>query len=305
MRIGYLDQADWLLFVARERRLFEREGLATEFRRFEAGPPMVDAAQNNEVDLVSIGAGGFLIGLSRGLDWTMIGINPEGAYSQGLVAKRNGPIVRPGDLKGRKIGLSRGGTAEIGLLMILRQHGIRVNQTNLIDLTPPEQVKALADGRIDAAMVWEPWMQRMVHDANGHIVETEGNLGIYTNVDCYSVRRGWLAANRDLALRFLRALVAAADLVARDPTIAQRIWARDMGIRLAWAEAIYDNVPPPLIREWTNPRYTYSLVKNGALYQRLGFLANYMQEINMISQPVDLEGSMDSSLIAEILRGRR
>ncbi|MCA0304192.1 MAG: ABC transporter substrate-binding protein [Proteobacteria bacterium] len=305
LRIGYLDQADWLLFVARELRLFEREGLAPEFVRFESGPPIIEAAQADRIDLASIGSAGFLAGLSLGLDWTMIGINPEGAYSQGLVARRDGPVVRPVDLKGRRVALTRGGTAEVGLLMILRQHGIRPDQMTLVDMTPGSQVAALAENRIDAAMTWEPWMQRMIHEAQGRIVETEGNLGIYTNVDCYSVRRSWLALHRDLALRFLRALVAAADLVNRDPGQARRIWAQALGIKLSWAEAIYDNVPPPLIREWTNPRYTYSLVKGGELYQRLGFLAHYMREVKLISKPADLEGAMDSSLIAEILRGRR
>ena len=305
LRIGYLEQADWLLFVARDLKLFEREGITPDFVRFDSGPPMIDAAQAGTIDLASIGSAGFLMGLSRGLDWVMIGINPEGAYSQGLVARRGGPIASPADLKGRRVGLTRGGTAEVGLLMMLRQHGIRTSQMTLVDLRPEDQLTALRDGRIDAAMIWEPWMQRMVHEAHGQIVETEGNLGIYTNVDCYSVRREWLSRNRDTALRFLRALVAAGDVVAKDPALAHRIWARDLGLKLAWAEAIYNNVPPPLIREWTNPRYTYSLAKDGALYKRLGFLANYLYEMHLIHQPVDLDGSMDSSLIAEILRGRR
>ena len=67
----------------------------------------------------------------------------------------------------------------------------------------------------------------------------------------------------------------------------------------------FDVVPPPLIYEWTNPRYTYSLVKGGPLYQRLGFLANYMVRYGIISQPVELDDAMDMSLIAEVLKGRK
>ena len=55
-----------------------------------------------------------------------------------------------------------------------------------------------------------------------------------------------------------------------------RTWARELGIKEAWAEAIYDDVPPPLIREWTNPRYNYSLVKGSPLHRRLGFLATFL-----------------------------
>ena len=247
----------------------------------------------------------FLIGLSQGIDWTMIGINPEGAYGQGLVVHKDSAIRTPTDLKGKRVGLFMGATAQFGFLMMLRQHGIRLDQVTVVNMAPEVQVQALEARQIDAAMVWEPWMQRMIRSANARIVETEGNLGIYTNVDCYSVRRDWLKANRDTALRFLRALVNANDAISKDHRIAYTAWARDVGLRNASAEAIFDVVPPPLIYEWTNPRYTYSLVKGGPLYQRLGFLANYMVRYGIISQPVELDDAMDMSLIAEVLKGRK
>ena len=300
--IAYQETPDWLLFVARDLRLFEKAGLSPTFVKFDAGPPMIDAVRNGSIQLASLGSVAFLIGLSQGLDWVMIGINPEGAYSQGLVARRDGAIRTPTDLKGKRIGVFKGATAQFGLLMMLRQHGIRPDQVTLIHMSPEEQLRALQSGQIDAAMVWEPWMQRMVHSANGRIVETEGNLGIYTNVDCYTVRRDWLAANKETALRFLRALVMASDIVRKDPTVAYRIWAREVGLKDAWAEAIYDVVPPPLINEWTNPHYTYSLVKGGPLYQRLGFLANYMLAERLISEPVELNDAMDASLIGQVLK---
>jgi aliphatic sulfonates family ABC transporter substrate-binding protein len=305
MTIGYQEQPDWLLFVARDMRLFEKAGIAASFVKFEAGPPMIEAVRNGSIDLASVGSVAFLLGLAQGIDWVMIGINPEGAYSQGLVAGRDSGIKTPIDLKGKRVGLFKGATAHFGFLMLLRQHGIHADQVTIIHMTPAQQLKALEDRQIDAAMVWEPWMQRMIHQANARIVETEGNLGIYTNVDCYSVQRSWLNANRDTVIRFLRALLMAADIVRKDPRIAYRIWSTELGLKAAWAEAIYNVVPPPLITEWTNPRYTYSLVKGAPLYQRLGFLANYLLQEKLISQPLDLSDVMDAGPITEVLKGRK
>jgi aliphatic sulfonates family ABC transporter substrate-binding protein len=305
LTIGYQEQPDWLMFVARDLKLFEKAGLSPTFVKFDAGPPMIEAVRSGSLDLASVGSVAFLIGLSQGIDWTMIGINPEGAYGQGLVVHKDSDIRTPTDLKGKRVGLFKGATAQFGFFMMLRQHGIRLDQVTVVHMTPEEQVLALEARQIDAAMVWEPWMQRMIRSAHARIVETEGNLGIYTNVDCYSVRRDWLKANRDTALRFLRALVAANDAISKDHRIAYTAWARDVGIRNASAAAIFDVVPPPLIYEWTNPRYTYSLVKGGPLYQRLGFLANYMIRYGIISQPVELDDAMDMSLIAEVLKGKK
>ena len=303
--IGYQEAPDWLLFVARDLKLFEKAGLAPTYVKFVAGPPMIEATQNGSLDLASVGSVAFLMGLSQGVDWVMIGINPEGAYSQGLVARKDSGINTPADLKGKRIGLFKGSTAQFGLMMILRQHGIRPDQLTLLDMSPEEQLLALENKKIDAAMVWEPWMQRMIHGSSARIVATEGNLGIYTNVDCYSVRRQWLRDNRETALRFLRALLMANDVVQKDPSIAVRLWAREMRIKDAWAEAIYEDVPPPLINEWTNSRYTYSLVKGSPLNLRLGFIATFLFDEKLISQPVDTYDIMDVSLIAEALKTRK
>jgi hypothetical protein len=34
------------------------------------------------------------------------------------------------------------------------------------------------------------------------------------------------------------------------------------GIEEAWAEEIYENVPPPEISQWTDPRYSYRGVED-------------------------------------------
>ncbi len=303
--IGYQEKPDWLLFVARDLKLFEKAGLAPTFVKFVAGPPMIAAMQNGSIDLASVGSEAFLIGLSQGVDWVIIGINPEGAYSQGLVARKDSNIKTPADLVGKRVGLFKETTAQFGLMMILRQHGIHPNQLTLLDMSPEEQLIALQNRKIDAVMAWEPWIQRMIHEASARIVTTEGNVGVYTNVDGYSVRRQWLREHRETALRFLRALLMANDVVQKDPGIAVRLWAGELGIKEAWAEAIYDDVPPPLIREWTNPRYNYSLVKDSPLHRRLGFLATFLFDEKLISQPVDVNDVMDASVIAEVLKTRR
>jgi len=303
--IGYQEQPDWLLYVARDHKLFEKAGLSPTFVKFDGGLPIVEAMRAGTLDLASIGSVAFLVGLSQGLDLTMIGINPEGAYGEGLVVRRDSDIRTPTDLKGKRVGLLVGATAQFGFLMMLRQHGLRLDQVTVVDMTPEAQVRALAARQIDAAMVWEPWMHRMIQAADARIVETEGNLGIYTNVDCYSVRRDWLKTNRDTALRFLRALVAANDAVSKDHRVAYEAWAREVGLRLTSVEAIFDAVPPPLMYEWTNPRYTYSLVRGGPLYQRLTFLASYMIRHGIISRPLELGDAMDMSLITEVLKGRK
>ena len=299
--IGYQATADWLLLTARDLQLFEKAGLAPRYVKFVAGAPMIAAAQSQSIDVAAVGSVPFLIGLSQGVDWVMIGIHSEGAYAEGFVARQDSGIDTPADLRGKRIGYFRGSTTHYGVMMLLRQVGIRPDQVTLLHMPPAEQVAAMANKEIDAAMAWEPWMQRMVHEANARIIATEGDLGIYTNVASYSARRDWLRDHRETAVRFLQALGMAYNILQKDPTVGVRALAEEMQMKKAWAETIYREAPPPKIYEWANPRYDYSLVKGSAFHRRLRALATFLFDEGVISNPVDVSDATDASVIIAAL----
>ena len=305
IKIGYQSTVDWLLIAAREQQFLEKAGLTPTYVKFDAGAPMIEATRSGSIDVASLGSVPFLIGLAQGLDWVMIGINPEGAFSEGLVVGKGGDINTPADLVGKRIGFFKGSTAHYGVMMALRQHGIRPNQVTLVHMPPAEQLAALAKKEIDAAMVWEPWMQRMIHEANGRILETEGDIGIYTNVDGYAVRRDWLRDNRQTAVRFLRALLMAKEAVDKDPRVAIDTLAKEMGIRKLWAEAIYQDAPPPRIDHWDDPLYAYSLVKGAPMHRRFDYLARFLFDEKLISKELDISDVFDASVIAEAVSAQK
>ncbi len=300
--IGYQATADWLLFTARELKLFERVGLAPTYVKFVAGAPMIAAAESKSIDVATVGSVPFLIGLSQGVDWVMIGISSEGAYAEGFVARKDSGIDTLADLKGKRIGYFRGSTTHYAVMMALRQFGLRPDQVTLLHMAPAEQVAAMAKKELDAAVAWEPWMQRMVHEANARIIATEGDLGIYANVDGYSARRDWLRDNRGTAVRFLGALLMAYGALQKDPMVGVRALAGEMDIKEAWAETIYRDAPQPKITEWANARYDYSLVKGSAFQRRLGYLATFLFDEKFISKPVDVRDALDALIIDEALR---
>jgi ABC-type nitrate/sulfonate/bicarbonate transport system substrate-binding protein len=270
--------------------------------KFVAGPPMIAAAREKSIDITSIGSVPFLIGLTEGVDWVAIGINPENAYGEGLVARNGSGILSISDLPGKKIGYFRGSTAHYGLIMTLNQLGVRRDQVTLIDMTPDEQLAALANKEIDAAMVWEPWMQKMVHEANCRVIITEGEMGTYMSLSVYAARREWSRKNREGAVRFLHALLMANDIMQKDPAVGIKSLSAEMEIMEGWAEAIYENSPPPKISLWTDSRYRYSLVKGAAFHRRIGYLSTFLFDEKIISRKVELRDIMDETIITEALK---
>ncbi len=55
IRIGYQPDTDWVLFAAKELKTFEQEGLSPTYVRFEAGRPMIAAAESRSIDVSAVG----------------------------------------------------------------------------------------------------------------------------------------------------------------------------------------------------------------------------------------------------------
>jgi ABC-type nitrate/sulfonate/bicarbonate transport system substrate-binding protein len=302
--IGYQSSSadDWLLFVARDQWLFEKAGLAPIYVKYEEGAPMIAAAQSKSVDVVMVKTIPFLLGLAQGVDWVMIGIYAEGAYSEGIVARNDSGIDTIADLKGKRIGYYRGSSAHYGIMMILRQFGIHLDQVKLLDMSPEKQMAALKNREIDAAIVWEPWIQKMLHVANTKLITTEGDLGIHTNVVGITARHDWLRDNRETAVRFLRALLMAYEILQKNPNVGINAVAMDMEIEKTWAKKIFRDSPPPNIYWWADRGYRYSLVEDGGFHRRLGYLAKFLLDEKLTTQEVDVSNALDASIITEVLK---
>jgi ABC-type nitrate/sulfonate/bicarbonate transport system substrate-binding protein len=289
--------------VARDQKLFEKAGLAPTYVKFVAGEPMIEAVQGKNIDVANIGTVPFLIGLSKGVDWTMFGISSEGAYGEGISVRRDSGITAFGDLKGKRIGFFKGSTAHYGLMMALRQHGIRPDQVTFLHMPPAEQLAAMAKRDIDAAMTWEPWLHRMQHESNARTLATEGDFGIYSTVTGYAARRDWLRENRETAVRFLQALLMAYDVMQKNRGIGIRTVAGEMGIKEAWVQEIYEQSPPPDMYLSTDSGYRYSLVEGSGLHRRFEYVATFLFNEKIIPVNVeDIREAMDASVITEALR---
>ncbi|MOA11090.1 hypothetical protein D3C78_1310100 [compost metagenome] len=77
-----------------------------------------------------------------------------------------------------------------------------------------------------------------------------------------------------------------------------------MSIKEEWAEAIYENSPPPDLSLWVDPRYRYSLVKGAEFHRRLGYLVTFLLDEEVIQEEVDVRNILDVSVIAEVLKTR-
>ncbi len=305
IKIGYQAVASWLLFGARSLKLFEKAGVNATFLKFTAGAPMIAAAQSKSIDVAMVGTVPFLAGISQGVDWVFIGLDNEYPRAEGFVVRKDSGVNGLGDLRGKTIGFFRGSTSHYAVLTALKRAGIAENQVKLLALDPAQQLAAMMNRQIDVAAVWEPWMQKMVNQANARILMSEADLGLYTGLGGYAVRRDWLAANRETARRFLTALTMAYDALEKDPSVALRAVADEMGIPESSSQAIFREEPLPGIYRQADPTYQYSLAPGTAFRASMNDLARFLVDEHVIPKPVDVPRAIDESVIAEVLAARK
>lgn len=302
IKIGMQTAPDWPLVTARELHLFRKVGLRATFIRFTAGAPMMAAAESGSVDITVPGTVPFTAGLAQGVPWVAIGIDVFGPGGEGIVVRKGAGIHTIAELKGRRIGYFRASTAQYGLFTALKQNGLSPSQVTLLAMAPVEQVAAMRHKNIDAAEVWEPWMLKMVHQADGRILATENQFGITTTGGVFAVRKDWLKAHPETARRFMQAIIMAYNVDMKNPDVALKVFARETGIKISWARIIYKQSPPPDPYKWLDPTYPASMLPDGPLADGLTKLAEFLYEQHVTPRLADTKDVLDDSVIKAVLK---
>lgn len=117
-------------------------------------------------------------------------------------------------------------TSHYSLLNALKQAGLKESDVKLLDLEPNDIHAAWKRGDIDAAYVWYPVLNNLVKD--GKILTGSDKLakqGIIT-ADLVVARRDFAKSNKNLVVRYIKALNQANDLDQKIKNSQSRIFQR-------------------------------------------------------------------------------
>ena len=136
--------------------MFQRRGLEVTFREYEGGSLALEALVNGGIEIAvctefALALRSFARDNLRAIGTVATANNSE------LIARVDRGILRPQDLEGRRVGVSRGMNTEFLLGSFLAFHGLRLEDSQIIDLRPSGLVAALAAGEIDAASLYPPF----------------------------------------------------------------------------------------------------------------------------------------------------
>jgi len=209
--------------VCDAENLFEKAGVAVKLNNFDSGANARDAMISGNIDIVSLGATPFVIGVSKG-NLVAIGMVAYSGGTLAVVAGKRSGIKTVADLKGRKVASQPGSSTDaIFQNKIAPSYGLNKGDFQVINTKFADQVAALAGGSVDAFAGAEPDVSLAVLDGIGTVITD------YTKYDIAPVMLATnhtvLETRQDDLVKFMRGWIEGVKLCKQQPQKA----ANDLG----------------------------------------------------------------------------
>jgi sulfonate transport system substrate-binding protein len=191
IRIGY--QKNGVLVIARQRATLEQhfasQAIKVKWVEFSSGPPLMEAMNVGSVDYGAVGDSPPVFAQAAGANIVYAAGQPI-TNGQGILVPNDSPIHTIGDLKGKRVGFTKGTSAHNIVVQTLEKAGLSYADITPVYLTPPDAGPAFANGSIDAWAIWDPYFA---------IGESKQNGRILVNAFEITKTNSFYIANRDFA----------------------------------------------------------------------------------------------------------
>jgi ABC-type nitrate/sulfonate/bicarbonate transport system substrate-binding protein len=282
--------------VADQLGYFKDEGIKVNIRWYISG-----------TDLPSMwGAGNIHLGTATATMVVPIAASGQSIYNiapqsdiagaQQFVLSHKAKVSSPKDLEKLKIGMAKGASITMAIEAMARDTGVDFDKLQFINLSPAEQVTALAKGDIDALASWAPWVINAVRQAKGKVYFTGNQSHIPGNegsVDWLLVHAGVVTSGEYLQKypntlkAVLRALKRATTTINEEREKAVPIVSKEMKLPEDTARDIM------LLN-------MYSMEMNEKIYRGMGEFVEFLHKLNRIPQKIDPGSVFYTPLLEEL-----
>ncbi|EUB98730.1 hypothetical protein PMI07_005011 [Rhizobium sp. CF080] len=175
VRVAYLPGAHFdLLFVAKDKGMFEKNGLDVSFTPMNRPSDHAAALVAKSVDVGFASPLGILQANQNGLDLVALGAISRETPDHpdvGIVARKGSGISSPKDFAGKKIAVS-GINSNLHLMLIywLKQKGVDTSKIQVVEVPMANGADALRGGSIDAMAIIEPFLNKAISGGAGDLI---------------------------------------------------------------------------------------------------------------------------------------
>lgn len=282
------------LWVAEEKGIFKKHGIESEVIIIGGGAArVVSSLIAGDIPFATGGGDAVIRAALKGADVVSV----ASPLTKGLQRVMTRPDLKgPEDLRGKKIGITRFGSAShLALQLVLRRWGMRPEEVRILQVgSSPAMLASLDKGGIDAAVLTMPSF--FVAEERGYRVLADlGDMDIYYLQNTLDTTRSYVRKYRDQALRFIKANVEGIAYFKKHKRESLEVLQKKLRIQseqereLRYLESSYNLLASKYYNEVPYP-------STKAIESSLDFLAAEDPK----ARGVDPKSFMDESLIREL-----
>ena len=203
----------WSVLNAVEQGYLAEEGITVNLVEFADGPTIIAAMEGGSIDLGYIGQGAHKLCING--QATIFALSH---ISNGDMLIGGPGIASVEDLAGKKVAYSSGTSSEDILVNSLKRANMTMDDIVAVDMDATGIVSAMVSGGVDAAATWSPNSLKILEEVADATKLTDNMTFSDETVSLASwiVMPEYAEANRDVLVRFTRALFKAMDYAATE-----------------------------------------------------------------------------------------
>jgi sulfonate transport system substrate-binding protein len=230
VRIGY--QKYGTLNVVKAEGSFEKSlaarGISVTWILFPAGPQLLEALNAGSIDLGNAGEAPPVFAQAAGVNLVYFGNQPPFPKGEGVLVKKDSPIQKVSDLKGKRIAFNRGSNVHFFLVKLLEKNGLKTEDIKPVFLAPADAWAALEGGSVDAWAIWDPYMTAAIDRSGARILQDAD--GVAANREFFLADRRFAQAHQDILLAVHDAVNRSGTWVTTKPEEVVRYLAPQLGM---------------------------------------------------------------------------
>jgi NitT/TauT family transport system substrate-binding protein len=228
VKIGLSDWPGWVAwYVAEQKGFFKKNGADVKLVWFANYTDSISALSAGQVDANSQTWSDTMAPLAKGLPLKAILVNDNSAGNDAVMA---GPGIKSfADLKGKKIALEEFSVSHFLLTLALKKNGMTLKDVNVVNLSAGDAAAAFLAGRVDAAVVWNPWVNKIQSSGKGRALFTSRDVpGMIP--DLLVAQEKSIKAKRKDFVGMIKAWYEAEAFIRANPDEAAKIMAKVVGM---------------------------------------------------------------------------
>jgi sulfonate transport system substrate-binding protein len=137
---------------------------------FTSGPPMLQAMGSGSVDIGGVGDAPPVFAAAGGEQVAIVGARSTPTNAAALVVPKGSPITSISQLRGKRIAVAQGSSADYHLLTVLDKAGLTSKDVTLDYLQPAGALAAFNSGHVDAWDIWSPYIEQVTGQDNARVL---------------------------------------------------------------------------------------------------------------------------------------